>query len=814
MKAESTGNVVYLKDVATVRDTWSEVPDRLFYNGQEAVEMSVFTSNGQDFLSYTEQVKNYISNFNESASTVKLSISNDRSISLLDRTRILIENGGLGILLVLILLSLFLKPSLAFWVAVGIPVSFLGMFIIVPDMITINIMSLFGMIIVIGILVDDGIVIGENIFHHYEKGKSAIRAAIDGTMEVLPAIVSAILTTVVAFSTFLFVRSRLGDFYKEVAIVVIVTLLFSLIEALIILPAHIAHSRAMKRGKKGFLLNRYADQLMSWMRDKLYSPFLKFCLKNPVLGFAVPIAMLVLTVGSTQGGIIGVTFFPRVASDQININLKMPQGTSEQITDSILTYIEEQAWTVNDKLTESQTGNLPVVENMIRRIGPGASQGVLTLNLLPGEKRDRNAPSIANDIEQAVGPVIEAEQLTYGAGGNFGGQPVSVALMGSNIEQLKGAKAEFKRKLVELGSLKDISDNDPAGIKELRIQLKENAYLMGLTLNDVMGQVRSGFFGQAVQRFQRGRDEIRVWVRYDLKDRQSIKNLDDMWVVTPSRERVPFSEIANYDIVRGNVDINHLDGVRQIRVEADLKDPDGSATDALEVIRRDIMPTVIAKFPTVQPLFEGQNRTADETGDSMRVILPTVLILMYMIIAFTFRSYTQPLLLFLLIPFSFIGVAWGHWIHGMSVSILSSLGVIALVGILVNDGLVLVSKFNNYLREGMEFSAALQAAGRSRFRAIFLTSITTTAGLAPLILESSRTAQFLIPMAISIVYGIIVGTFLTLFMLPLLLQLSNSIKVGITWLRTGQIPDRSSLERPVREQIHEREAEIELTEVK
>jgi len=671
-------------------------------------------------------------------------------------------------------------------------------------------MSLFGMLIVIGILVDDAIVIGENIYAHYEKGKNPVRAAIDGTMEVLPAIVSAILTTVVAFSTFLYVQGSIGDFYYEVAIVVIVTLLFSLVEALIILPAHVAHSRAMKPGKKSFILNKYADRFMVWLRETFYIPMLRFGLNNPLFGIAIPISLFLVTIGSIQGGIIRTTFFPNITSDAVTINLSMPTGTNEAITDSIITYIENGAWRANDTLTAMQSDNQQVVESSVRRIGPGSARASLTLNLLPGESRDFSSGYVAQKVEEEVGALYGYESLTYGSGRNFGGQPVSVALTGRDIEELKGAKEELKKELVALGTLKDITDNDPEGIKEIEINLKENAYLLGLSLNDVMSQVRSAFFGQAVQRFQRGRDEIRVWVRYDREERESVNNLNEMRIVTANRNRVPLPEIADYSVERGEVDINHLDGIRQITVSADLKGDGLSATDILDNVRTELVPRVLAKYPSVKPIYEGQNREANEVLDSMKSLLPFVFMIMYMIIAFTFRSYTQPLLLFLLIPFSLVGVAWGHWIHGAPISILSTLGIIALIGILVNDGLVFVGKFNFYLKDGLNFHKALVEAGRSRFRAIFLTSITTAVGLAPIIFESSRTAQFLIPMAISIAYGIIMATFLTLFVLPLFIYFNNSVQLVWHWLKTNTWADRASLERAVKEVVHEKEASIDL----
>jgi multidrug efflux pump subunit AcrB len=799
VKASSTGQIIRLRDVAEIRDKWSEVPDRVNFNGNSAVQLSVSTTNSEDLLYATDKIKEYIIDFNKKNDVLKLSISNDSSVSLNARQQLLVDNGIIGIILVLVFLSIFLKPSIAFWVAIGLPFSFLGLFIFAPSFMTINVISLFGMIIVIGILVDDGIVIAENIYDQYEKGKSKVQAAIDGTMQVFPPIMAAILTTIIAFSTFIFLPERIGSFFGQIAKVVGIILLISLIEAFLILPAHLAHSRALDKKSKPFILNVWADKGITWIRDTLYVPFLRFILNYKIFGFAIPIALLLITVGAMQGGIIRFTFFPNVASDRVAITLKMPQGTSENITDSIITTIEKAAWEANKELTENQTGNLPVIENSVRRLGPGSSSASLTLNLLAGEKRDVPSSVVSNAIREKVGPIYDAESVVFGSGNQFGGKPVSVSLVGNNIAELKQAKQELKTAFRENPRLADITDNDPAGIKEVKIELKENAYLLGLTLNGVMSQVRSGFFGASVQRFQRGRDEIRVWVRYDKSNRSSITDLDKMRIVTPTGNRVPLAEIATYKIERGDVVINHLDGRREIRVEADLADAKDSAPEVLADIKSLIMPEIIAKYPTVTPLYEGQNRGFSKIGEAMGKVLPIILILMYAVIAFVFRSYGQPLLLFILIPFSFVGVAWGHWIHGQSINVLSGLGIVALVGILVNDGLVLIEKFNLLLKDGVPYRKAMVEAGRSRFRAIFLTSLTTVAGLAPLIFEKSFSAQFLIPMAISVAYGIAYATFMTLFLLPLLLAVKNSFKVGIKWFWTGKKPERESVERAIME---------------
>ena len=813
VRTQQNGTIIRLKDIAEVRDTWSENPDRLYFNGNLAIDITVSNTNSEDLISSADKIKEYINEYNQKQQNIQLVVTSDRSTTLNGRTQLLIENGIVGILLVLFFLALFLNLRLAIWVAFGLPIAFFGMFIFVAQFnVTINVLSLFGMIIVIGILVDDGIVIGENIYHHfYDLGKTKIQAAIDGTLEVIPPIVSAILTTIIAFATFFFVDGRIGSFFGEVSTVVLLTLSVSLVEALVILPAHIAHSKALdqKRRDEGLdpkasgidaffkRINKTADEGLSKLRDHYYIPFLKFSLQNKIFSFSLPIAILIFSVMAISGGIVRTSFFPRIASDQVQINLTMPQGTNEAITDSIISSIEKKVWEVNKEFTKKQTGNLKVVENIIKRVGPGSANASLRVNLLPGEARDFSSPEITNSITDRVGKVYGVESLVFGSGGNFGGSPVAISLLGNNITELKAVKNELKSILEDNPQLKDVTDNDPEGIKEIRIQLKDKAYVLGLNLQSVMSQVRAGFFGFQAQRFQRGQDEIKVWVRYDRKDRSTIKDLDDMRIIAPNGTRIPFSEIADYQIERGDIAINHLEGKREIQLTADLKELKGSATDILADIQNNIMPDILSKYPTVTPIYEGQNRELKKTMDSVGSVSLLILGLIYIVIAFTFRSYSQPILLMIMIPFSMIGVVWGHFIHDFAIGILSFLGIIALIGIMVNDGLVLIGKFNNYLRRGMTFDEALVAAGRSRFRAIFLTSLTTIAGLAPLIFEKSRQAQFLIPMAISIAYGIAIATLLTLIVLPLLLSTSNWFKVNIKWLKTGNDITKEEVERAV-----------------
>ena len=826
VKSDPSGRKIQLKDIAIVRDQFSETPNASYYDSELSINVTITSTNNEDLISSADAAKDYIEEFNQKYDNVQLNVVRDLSTTLVQRTELLTENAIVGMILVLIFLSLFLNTRLAFWVAFGLPIAFLGMFMFAGYFnVTINVLSLFGMIIVIGILVDDGIVIAENIYQQYEKGKSPEQAAIDGVMEVLPAIMSAILTTILAFSIFLFLDGRIGEFFGEVSVIVILTLVVSLIEALVILPAHLAHSKALRKqnpelkaGIAGFFqrafsklryINTLGDKIMMWLRDKLYSPILRFSLNHKFFVVTLFVVFSMLTISSVSGGIIRGAFFPRIASDRVAINLNMPNGTNERVTDSIISFIEQKALEVTKEINDEYLGEDSekyLVENMIKTIGPGSASASLAINLLPGEERP-NAIStqlVTNELRERVGPVLGVESLVYGGGGNFGGSPVSISLLGNNIKELKAAKKEIKANLEGNILLKDVTDNDPAGIKEIRLKLRESAYALGLNLRSVMAQVRSAFFGAQAQRFQRGQDEIRVWVRYNREERSSINNLDDMRIVTPTGNRIPLKEIATYTIERGDVAINHLEGRREIQLTADIKDPKKtSSTDVMAELKDEIIPEILSKYPTVTPYYEGQNRERLKLMNSLAPVGTVVLILIYIVIAFTFRSYSQPLILLLLIPLSLPAVAWGHWIHDFPLNILSMLGIIALIGIMVNDGLVLIGKFNSNLREGMTFDGALYEAGRARFRAIFLTSITTVAGLAPLIFEESRQAQFLIPMAVSIAYGIGFATVLTLVVLPIFLSFSNFIKKNVKWLYTNRDVSKEEVERAIKEQHEE-----------
>lgn len=785
------GRAVRLWEVADVRDRWADNPNRAYLDGQPSVALNISNTDDEDVLFITDYVKDYLEKFNEKEENISGTVTADFSVSLTQRRDLLLKNGFIGFVLVIFFLAIFLNIRLAFWVALAIPVCFAGMFAIGAIMgLTINVISLFGMIIVIGILVDDGIVISENIYQHWERGKTRLQAAIDGTTEVFPAITAAILTTVAAFSAFYFLDGRTGEIFSEMSFVVILTLVFSLIEGAFILPGHVAESHALDREskeKKGFdrtmaRLEQRSNRLMHFLRSRFYAPVLRFGIRYPLITITISITLLLAGIGGIRGGMVGTTFFPFIDSNDLSVTLKMPAGTRDNVTEKWLLYIEEKARELNKEIAAEREDGLEVMERISRRIGPSASDGNVSIRLADGETRGMPNTVISQRLRQALGRIDEAEQLTIG-GRTFFGKPVSIAMLGSDLNELQLAVEELKTELEEMSEVKDVTDNNLEGLRELNVELKEKARYLGIDLQTVISQVRQGFFGAEVQRLQRGEDEVRVWVRYDEKDRSSIGQLENMRIRLPAGREFPLSELATLTEKRGVVAINRIDGFREIRVEGDLASFGSSGTDVNGTIESEILPPILAKYPGVRASFEGQARSAAQTQESGTRIMIIIIFVMYLMTVLTFRSWGQALLVVpILLPFGLIGVIYGHWLHGQQISILSGLGIIALWGIMINDSLVLISQFNLLMRQGKSFGEAVYEASLSRFRAILLTSLTTVAGLYPLILETSFQARFLVPMAISVAWGLIFATFIILVMVPSMLVLLNNFRVGVAWL--------------------------------
>lgn len=803
VKTSPNGSIVQLHQVADINDQWVDNPDRTYINGETAIGIVVQYTKYEDILKVAETAKEYMEDFEEKNTGIKTTLLANESTTISDRINLLIENGLVGFLLVVILLAMFLNWRLAFWVALAIPISFAGMFIFVPMFgQSINVVSSFGMIMVLGILVDDGIVICESIYSKYEEGNlTRTQAAIEGTMEVLPAVTGAILTTMIAFSSFFFVNGQIGEYFSSLAVFVLFALAFSLIEGALILPTHVAHSNALNPEKKTRWLVQKFDGFMRWLRDKLYAPALRFSMDNKFFVFATILSILIITFGAIEGGIIKRTLFPNVEINFVAVDLQMPAGTSVEITERWLDHIEKAAWEVSEELTkEVMADGRPIVENIQKTVGPTGNVGKLGILLIDIE--DRKAADmrrISEAIRARAGEIPGAQELTYGAFLGFG-KPVSLSLVSTNSEELKLATQAVKKELNALAELRDITDTNKDGLKEVKIQLNEKAKFLGLNLSEIAGQVRQGYFGSEVQRLQRGRDEVRVWVRYAREDRRNIAQLEEMRIRLADGRQYPLRDIATLKEEVGILAIDRLEGKRQVTIEADIASNDVSVTDQIANIKENIAPKIEAKYPSVKANFEGQERENAKTGKSFALVGPIVLFLMFFIIALTFRSISQTLVVFMLIPFCYIGVGWGHWFMDKPISILSNQGVLALVGILVNDALVFISTYNQNLKRGFAQMDALYEAGLSRFRPIVLTSVTTVAGLGPLLLSKSFGAQFIIPMAISVAFGLMFITVIILVLLPIFIIATNRLKVYFLWFWNGEKPSLESVERAIKNQ--------------
>ncbi len=784
VKTLPNGAIVRLNDVATVEDSFDESTNKGTLNGVPAVFLNISTTNDEDILDASNFVKNYIEEFNSQNNTVSAVLVNDAVVSLRERIDLLVDNGLLGVGLVFIILGLFLRIRLAFWVALGIPVSFFGMFVLAAIYgITINIISLFGMIVVIGILVDDGIVVGENIYQKYEQGMHPLKAAVEGTLEVAPAVLSAILTTCIAFGFFFFVDGQLGDFFSQIAFVVSSTLLISLIEVFLFLPAHLAHSKDLHQNKdeeeKGF--SAWVEKKLFYFRDHVYVPSLWFAFRHKTLTILSAISLIIISVGAIAGGYVQTTFFPNIEQNDLVATLEMPQGTSEAVTQERVNQITEGALRMNELYKERTGDEVGYIKNIVAKLGPGSNRATVNFFLIPSEERDVQSFDISLEIRREVGDIPDATLLSFVSLNPFG-KPVSVSLASDNYAELRSAKNMLVEEMEKLEELRDITNTDNENQPEIRITLKDRAYALGFTNQQIISQVRNAYFGNEVQRLQRGTNEVKVWTRYTYENRRNIGQLQEMRIRSASGGSYPLSELADIEIGSGLVAINHRDGKREIRVEAELSSLEVSGTEALAKVENEVLPKVLAVHPTVTYQFEGQVRETEKAAASAITILPIVLILLFSIVTFTFRSFTQAITLYMIVPFGIIGVTMGHFIHGMQISLLSFLGFVALIGIFVNDGLVFINAFNEQIRKGQEVVEAIIETGRSRFRPILLTTLTTAAGLAPLIFEKSFQAQFLIPMAITIAYGLVFGTFVLLILLPLLLYMMNSFKRKVKWV--------------------------------
>lgn len=788
VRGNPDGTVILLKDIANIKEQWEDVPNRSYYNNNNSIVLNLDQTEQEDILAVANKAKAMVADFNANNEQVKAIILDDRTVPLQQRRDLLIRNGLIGLLLVIVSLGFFLNLRLSFWVSIGIPFSFAGMFLIANTVgITINVISLFGMIVVIGILVDDAIVVAENIYAHFEKGSPAVKSAIDGTKEMLAPVFTSVTTTILAFMPFFFLDGAFGNFIWQMALVVIGALIFSLIEAFTILPAHLAHSKGLHSHKEDSEIRKKIEQIINYITHNLYAPTLRWALNHKWITIVTPVAMVLLTIGLVGGGVIGLTFFPFIDGDTIPVNISLVTGRQEADTDSILKKIEKTAWELNDEMSAERIDGNQLITGIRREIGrndfgeSGSHTGKLTIQLLDGEIRDMDSYLVSNRLRDMVGILPEVEKVTFGRLGFFG-KPVSVSLLGNDLNQLNRARDLFVEELKNFTTLRDVTDSNQEGRREIDIKLKPRAYALGLKLRDVARQVRQGFFGQEIQRIQRGKDEIRVWVRYRPEDRSALGFLDQMRIRTVDGAEYPFSELAEYNIERGITAINHLDRRREIKVEASLADEKIDLPPILTEIQNVILPRVLSQVQGVQASFGGQSRDQAKFQKSMQRAFPIALLGMLILVILVFRSYIQAFIIFSLIPLGMLGAIWGHGIQGIQLNTLSIYGIIALSGIIINDSIVFMDQINRNLRNGQKIVDSVFNAGISRLRPIILTTLTTAFGLAPLILETSRQAQFLIPMAVSVAYGLVFGTFILLIVLPATFLVINKLRYWVNSL--------------------------------
>ena len=789
------GTRLRLRDVGTVVDGFAETDQSGRFNNEPTILLSVFRTGNQDALEIADLVHQYVKEKQALLPAgISASIWQDQSVVLSNRLSILLRNGLAGFVLVFVLLALFLELRLAFWVSIGIPISFLGAILLMPGLdVTVNVLSLFAFILVLGIVVDDAIIVGENIHTHMEKHDNGVHGAIEGAKEIATPVVFAVLTTVAAFTPLMFVPGTLGKFFVVIPLIVIPCLLFSLVESLCILPAHLAHLKERPPGPWRRFQLLFANGL-KWFIQKGYRPGLKLGLRWRYLTAAVFMSTLIVTFGMVLGGWTEYQFFPPVEAPFMTASVTMPLGSPVALTADAVEELQVGAARLRRELTD-ETGQDYFVnmfgavgdQPMASRQGPiqssdntGASHlGEVTIELIPSQDRQYTSEALGNRWRELTGPIPEAVEVSFNASAMSPGEDVDVMLMGNDIDELRSAAGAVKNELRNYSGVHGLTDSFLEGKEEMKLGIKPAAEALGLSLQDLGRQVRQAFYGEEAQRIQRGRDDIRVMVRYPADQRRSLGDLENMRIRTPTGGEVPFSQVAVVEPGRGFASIKRVDRSRAVNVTASV---DATVTSAAEInadLEARILPDVLAGHPGVHWSFEGMQAEQAEGIAGLQTGFAIALLAIFALLAIPLGSYIQPLIIMSAIPFGLVGAVWGHMLMGVTLSMMSMFGLIALSGVVVNDSLIMVSYINQKRAEHVDLHTAVREAGVSRFRPILLTSLTTFIGLAPLMLERSFDAEFLLPMAVSLAYGVLFATFITLILVPIEYLILDDISRGM-----------------------------------
>ncbi len=790
----SDGTEVKLEDIAEVRDTFMETDQSSNFNGLPAAMVAVYRVGKQKPLEISALVKKYVEQRRHVLpDSIKIAIWNDFTEYLKSRRNLLLKNAFLGLILVFLVLGLFLRIRLALWVMLGIPISFLGALLMMPSLdVSINMLSLFAFILALGIVVDDAIIVGENVYTHRNMGKPFMASSIDGAIEVARPVIFSVLTTVAAFLPLVFVSGIMGKFIKTIPFVVIPILIVSLIESLLILPAHLSmkSTGGSSNGLFAFI-SRIQRGFGTWLEGFIAMPYKRFlssCIQYRYTTLAVSLAFLLIAIGIIGGGIIKFHFMPQVEGDLITASIKMPIGTTVEETAKAQDYVVTKA----QELVAEYDKNLPQRKSILRHIyssvgssilyghaGEGTSSGShlseVAVLLTQSEQRGIPSEEIASKWRNMVGEVPGADSITIISNLVRFGANIDIRLAHEDFIVLEKAKEKIKIALAQYPGVSDIADNYTRGKRELKLKIMSEARTLGITEEDLGRQIRSAFYGAEALRIQRGRNEVKVMVRYPEEDRKTLGDLESLRIRTPDGGEIPFAQAAYVYEGRGFSQINRTDRKRVINITASVDNKVANADEILLDLKNTVLQEITNDYPGLAYDLEGEEKERRESMESMRKGFLMALLLIYTLLAIPFRSYIQPVIIMFSIPFGMVGALLGHLIMGFHLSILSMFGIVALTGVVVNDSLLLIDFINQKRMQGAELFQAVVESAQRRFRPIILTSLTTSLGLTPIILEKSVQAQFLIPMAISLGFGILFATFITLLLVPSLYLILEDI---------------------------------------
>jgi len=799
------GTQLRLGEVAKIHDGFEDNDRESYFDGKPCALVKVFRIGEENAITISEAVHQYIADSRHLyPEGLELTTWQDDSTYLRGRRDLMIRNGLTGFGLVFLVLALFLRFRLAFWVSLGIPISFLGTFWLMPVLdVSISMISLFAFIVVLGIVVDDAILIGENIHAHHERGTPGLKGAIAGAIEMAKPVTFAVATSIAAFAPMIFTAGNTGKIMKYIPLIVIPTLFFSLIESLFILPKHLSNLRKVEGIEQGTgfvgVWRRFQHRFVVRMDQFIlciYKPSLRWCLEWRYMTMAIALAAFFMTMGFVGGGHIRFGFFPPVEGDNVAATVTMPLGTTTEETKHAVKKLEMAAFQVKKRLdAKTPKGHPSIVRHMLSSVGSqpfmtdqgraggristsieGSNTGEVHIEALPAEERMFNSYEIARLWREIVGDMPEAVELQFTADIFQAGDAINVVLAGANFAQLQAAAGWLKGELGKLRGVIDIADSFREGKEEVQLKIKPEAEALGLSQADLARQVRQAFYGDEVQRLQRGRDDVKIMLRYPRDERRSVANLEHMRIRLSGGVEVPFTEVANVTYGRGYESIRRIDRRRAVNVTADVDTSAGNTQEINRKLETKLLPEMQSKFPGIYWSFEGEKSEQAETLASLQYLYIVALIIIYALLAIPFSSYIQPLIVMAAIPFGLIGAVWGHVVMGMDVTILSGFGVVALTGVVVNDSLVMVDYVNRKRSIGLSEMESARQAGMARFRPILLTSLTTFAGLTPLLLEKSLQAKFLVPMGISLGFGVIFATIITLILVPAMYLILEDIR--------------------------------------